>query len=111
MSESVFKRNRKYEKDARGVPLPQGGTEVRRRASKKRNAASALVVSFDERKRRGFLTGFRRRKEARRQRAFLQSVDEERRARIEARRDARRDQVGTMLRCGAVTMIGHIFFC
>jgi len=61
------------------------------KARKKGGKQGPQTVRFDVKARYAYLTGFRKRKEARRRKALLQQMEKERQENIEVRRDAREE--------------------
>lgn len=96
---SVFKANPKYSRDERGLALPSAANDTFRSAQqKKRASASSRVITFDNKQRTKFLSGFSKRKQARRKLGYLQQLDAERQAKLESRRERRRELVDMVLK-------------
>lgn len=96
---SVFKANPKYDRDRRGLPVPSAENDTLRESAhkKKRNLAATRVISFDDKRRTAYLTGFQKRRQARRKKGYLQKLDAERNERLELRRERRREQIDLIL--------------
>ena len=94
---SVFKANSKYTRDERGLAVPSAANGTFRSAQQRKKAASPSVVSFDESKRNKFLTGFGKRRQARRKQGYLQKLETERDSKLELRREQRRELVDLIL--------------
>jgi hypothetical protein len=96
---SVFKPNPKYDVDRRGLPVPSAANDTLREAAhkKKRNLTATRVITFDDRRRTSYLTGFQKRRQERRRRGYLQKLDAERNERLELRRERRREQIDLLL--------------
>jgi hypothetical protein len=94
---SVFKTNSKYVRDERGLAVPQAANDTFRSAQQKKKSASAQVISFDAGKREKFLSGFSKRRQARRKAGYLQQLEREREEKLELRREKRRELVDMVL--------------
>lgn len=96
---SVFKANAKYDVDRRGLPVPSAANDTLRESAhkKKRNLTATRVITFDERRRTKYLTGFQKRRQERRRRGYLQKLDAERNEKLELRRERRREQIDLLL--------------
>jgi hypothetical protein len=94
---SVFKANSKYVRDERGLAVPQAANDTFRSAQQKKKSASAQVISFDAGKREKFLSGFSKRRQARRKAGYLQQLEREREEKLELRREKRRELVDMVL--------------